>query len=100
MLMLPCLPSSFVIRRIVLAGTDVMLEAEATAAAVPCPACGVMSQQIHDRYDRHPTDLPWRGYPVRLILRVRRFRCCNRQCTRATFAEDFGHALPRRAQRT
>ncbi len=98
--MLPCLPSSFAIRRIVLAGTVVMLEAEATAAAAPCPACGVMSQQIHDRYDRHPTDLPWRGYPVRLILRVRRFRCRNQQCERATFAEDFGHTLPLRAQRT
>jgi transposase len=59
-----------------------------------------MSQRVHDRYDRHPADLPWRGCPVRFILRVRRFRCTNSACQRATFAEGFGSALPKRAQRT
>ena len=97
----PCLPSSaFAIRRIVLDGTVIALEAEATTTAAACPACGVVSQQIHDRYDRHPADLPWRGCPVHFILRVRRFRCTNHDCQRATFAEDFGAALPKRAQRT
>lgn len=97
----PCLPSSaFAIRRLVLDGTAVTLEAEATTTSAACPSCGVISQQIHDRYDRHPSDLPWRGFPVRLILRVRRFRCGNRRCQRATFAEDFAPSLPRRAQRT
>jgi hypothetical protein len=79
----PYLPSSsFAIRRIVLDGTAVTLEAEATTTTAACPACGIISQQIHDRYDRHPQDLPWRGCPVRLILRVRRFRCTNRACER------------------
>lgn len=97
----PCLPSSaFGIRRLVLDGTTIILEAAATARGARCPSCGEMSQQIHDHYDRHPTDLPWRGCPVRLILRVRRFRCSNQTCERATFAEDFGPRLPRRAQRT
>jgi transposase len=31
---------------------------------------------------------------------VRRFRCRNPRCERATFAEGFGEALPRRAHRT
>jgi transposase len=97
----PCLPSSsFAIRRVVLDGSAVTLEAEATTSSAACPACGVLSQQIHDHYDRHPTDLPWRGCPVRLILRVRRFCCGNRACPRATFAEDFTPSLPPRAQRT
>ena len=97
----PCLPSSsFAVRRIVLDGSTVRLEAEATTPTAACPACGVISQQIHDLYDRHPSDLPWRGCPVRLILRVRRFRCGNQQCQRATFAENFTPSLPRRAQRT
>lgn len=97
----PCLPSSaFAIRRIILDGTTIVLEAEATTRTARCPTCGVISQQIHDHYDRHPSDLPWRGFPVHLILRVRRFRCRNQQCQRATFAEDFAPSLPRRAQRT
>jgi transposase len=90
----------FAIRRIVLDGADVTLEAEATTTSAACPACGVRSQQIHDRYDRHPGDLPWRGCRVRLVLRVRRFRCANAACQRATFAEDFSPGLPRRSQRT
>jgi glycosyltransferase involved in cell wall biosynthesis len=45
--------------------TAVTLEAEATTTTAACPACGIISQQIHDRYDRHPQDLPWRGCPVR-----------------------------------
>jgi transposase len=97
----PYLPSSsFAIRRIVLDGTAVTLEAEATTTTAACPACGNISQRIHDRYDRHPQDLPWRGCPVRLILRVRRFRCTNWACERATYAEGFGPSLRRRARRT
>lgn len=97
----PLLPvSSFAIRRIVLHGTTIALEAEATATSAVCPSCGVLSHQVHDRYDRHPADLPWRGCPVRLVLHVRRFRCPNPQCARRTFAEDFAPALPRRSQRT
>ena len=92
--------SSFAIRRIVLDGTAVTLEAEATTTTAACPACGIISQRIHDRYDRHPQDLPWRGCPVRLILRVRRFRCTNWACERATYAEGFGPSLRRRARRT
>ena len=45
-------------------------------------------------------DLPWRGRRARLILTVRRFRCTNDSCSRRTFAEDFGEALPRYARRT
>ncbi|HLJ67529.1 MAG TPA: transposase family protein [Chloroflexota bacterium] len=97
----PLLPASpFAIRRMVLDRTTITLEAEATTSAAACPTCGTTSHQIHDRYDRHPTDLPWHGCPVRLILRVRRFRCTNQRCTRRTFAEGFAPILPRRAQRT
>lgn len=97
----PLLPvSSFAIRRMVLDGTTITLEAEATTPSAPCPTCGTVSQQIHDRYDRHPADLPWRGCPVHLVRRVRRFRCGNSQCARRTFAEDFAPAVPWHAQRT
>ncbi len=88
------------IRRIVLDGTEVVLEAEGLAAAACCPDCGVESQAVHDRYRRRPRELPWRGRRVRLALTVRRFRCGNRACGRATFAEDLGPTVERRARRT
>lgn len=65
-----------------------------------CPTCGARSDRIHDWYTRRPLDQPWRGWTVRFCLRVRRFVCPNAACPRATFAEDFGPALQRRAQRT
>lgn len=78
----------------------IVLHASGVAVAVRCPACGVLTDRIHDRYVRHPLDQPWRGWTVRFALAVRRFRCGNPACARHTFAEDFGPALRRRAQRT
>jgi transposase len=65
-----------------------------------CPSCKAVSAKVHDRYVRRPFDLPWRGRTVRLSLTVRRFRCLNSACKRATFAEDCGPDLPRYARRT
>src|SRR5262249_40068364 len=48
----------------------------------------------------HPLDQPWRGWTVRFALPVRRCRCGTPACVRHSFAEDFGPALQRRAQRT
>ena len=78
----------------------VVLVAAGRAATAACPACHTRSERIHDRYRRRPLDQPWRGWAVRRHLVVRRFVCANAACPRATFAEDFGPALRRRAQRT
>src|SRR5579864_90817 len=97
---LPFAPASLAIRLVRLNGPTIVLEAAATTPMACCPDCGTPSRQIHDRYQRHPTDLPWRGHSVQLALTVRRFRCRNSACTRATFAEDFGASLPHYARRT
>jgi transposase len=78
----------------------VVLHAAGRAREARCPACGSPSDRVHDRYHRAPLDQAWRGWTVRLQLIVRRFRCRNASCARRTFAEDFGPALRRRAQRT
>jgi len=99
--MVPALPQSpIIVRQIRLEGKAVLLEAVGESDDAQCPECGTVSQVVHDRYRRQPADLPWRGYPARLVLTVRRFRCVNPDCPRSTFAEDFGASLPRRAQRT
>jgi transposase len=81
-------------------GPVVQLEAEVVTESASCPSCGTVSFKVHDRYVRRPVDLPWRGRTVRLVLTVRRFRCVNPRCERATFAEDCGSGLPRYARRT
>lgn len=77
-----------------------MVEAETATRSARCPSCRVQTSKIHDRYIRRPLDLPWRGHPTRLMVRVCRFRCLNVRCKRRTFAEDCGPNLPRYARLT
>jgi transposase len=83
-----------------MADQQLHLDATGTADGAPCPHCGVVSRQVHGRYQRRPRDLPWRGCPARLVLTVRRFRCANGGCRRRTFAEPFEPVLARHAQYT
>ncbi|MCL5962399.1 MAG: ISL3 family transposase [Chloroflexi bacterium] len=76
------------------------LEADVVRENARCPSCHAICSKVHDRYQRRPVDLPWRGHRVRLVLTVRRFRCPNSACERITFAEDCGPNLPRYARRT
>jgi transposase len=99
--MLPAAQSlGLVIRSVRLDVDTVVIHAGGAAPSVRCPSCRTATTTVHGRYTRQPLDLPWRGYPVRLQLTVRRFRCRTRGCARHTFAEDFGPALRRRARRT
>jgi transposase len=54
-----------------------------------CPCCGKLSKSVHGFYDRSLCDLPVSGKAVRVILRVRKFFCKNRNCTRIVFTERF-----------
>lgn len=45
-------------------------------------------------------DLPWRRRKARLLLTARRFGCTIDSCSRHTFGEDFGEALPKCDRRT
>jgi transposase len=52
-----------------------------------CPECGSRSESHHSSYVRRLQDLPWQGLSVQIRLRVRRFRCRNRDCARQVFTE-------------
>jgi len=52
-----------------------------------CPECGRQSESCHSSYVRRLQDLPWQGLTVQICLRVRRFRCRNRDCPRKVFTE-------------
>jgi transposase len=77
-----------------------LITACSTASSSCCPDCQQISSQVHSTYRRSPQALPSSGRPVRLLLRVRRFRCANPVCRRKTFAEAFPHLVGPRAQRT
>lgn len=65
-----------------------------------CTFCDTPSTHIHSRYHRRMSDLPVSGYPVKLIVEVRRFFCQKPSCPRKTFAETFLPLAGRYAQRT
>ena len=60
-----------------------------------CPECGGRSARVHSRYLRRLADLPAHGFDVRLVVHVRRFRCCSGNCCRAIFAERLDPGLTR-----
>lgn len=92
------------IRGIRLDGTALLPDVEGAVVAAPCPSYGELARRVHARYVRSPPGalgaLPWRGFAVRLVVTVRRFRCDHPGCRRKTFAEDFGAALGRRSRFT
>ena len=65
-----------------------------------CPACSSCQVSYHTQYLRQLRDLPWQGQPVRLHLRLRRFRCRNRQCERKIFAERLPGVVAPKARET
>jgi transposase len=76
------------------------ITAHTTAPTATCPRCGLSSRRIHSYYTRRPRDLPLWESAVRLVLRVRRFRCLNATCTVKTFAERLLELVRPAAQRT
>jgi transposase IS204/IS1001/IS1096/IS1165 family protein len=82
------------------ANSKLLIDARASTPATSCPNCHAPSARVHSRYTRHLRDLPAIKQPVRLRLRVRRFRCLTSTCARQTFAERLPSLAPSHAQRT
>ena len=87
MFSLPFQLPGFAVTQVVDSKTRVVVYASAQQATATCPRCQEPSRSIHSYYSRSPQDLPISGKMVRLVLRVRRFRCQNPACQQRTFAE-------------
>lgn len=81
-------------------GNQVEIFAVSERGAARCPDCGKSSSRVHSYYARSPADFPVPAGCVRLHLRVKRFRCQNKACSRATFVEVFPDLLEKYARRT
>jgi transposase len=101
-LLVPALPAlaGLHLDTLVTTDTTIIITATCAASAGTCPDCGQLSTRIHSSYLRHPRDLPWGGFPVQFVLRVRRFFCDTPTCARTTFAEQVAGLTRPYAQRT
>jgi transposase len=100
MFSLPFELPGFIVTHVEAAEKTVIIGATAQQPTAICPRCQSSSQSIHSYYQRSPQDLPVSGKTVRLVLRVRRFRCQNPTCSQRTFAERRPEVLASHAQRT
>lgn len=100
MFSLPFQLPGFAVEQVVDSETRVVVYASAQQAAASCPRCQHPSHSVHSYYSRSPQDLPISGKTVRLVLRVRRFRCQNPACPQRTFAERCPEVVIPYAQHT
>ncbi len=81
-------------------GDAVVIRASCRAAQARCPLCGAASSRVHGGYARVVADGAAGGRPVLIALSVRRFRCAEPSCPRATFAEQAGGVSERYRRRS
>ncbi|MCE7012069.1 transposase [Kibdelosporangium philippinense] len=76
--------------------------ASTTALAAVCSGCGLRSERVHSRYQRHLSDaaIGGTGTGTAICLQVRRFVCGNPDCAPATFAEQVPGLTTAHARRT
>jgi transposase len=65
-----------------------------------CPNCQQFSSSLKTRYSRQAADLPWHGVKIKLLLKVRKFRCRNDLCVRKVFCERLPGVIAKYARRT
>ena len=80
--------------------TRLVMVLRATGEASHCPGCRQESRRIHSRYRRRLSDLPWKGIPVRIELRVRRFFCDREDCGQQIFTERLPKTVQQYSRRT
>jgi len=100
MFSLPFQLPGFVVTQVTDDEAGVIVYASAQQVSASCPHCQHLAHSIHSFYSRSPQDLPISGRTVRLVLRVRRFRCQNLVCPQQTFVERCPAVVAPHAQRT
>jgi transposase len=78
----------------------VAFRVRARAGDAACPGCRHRSARVHGRYQRQLADLPLGARRVRVIVRVRRFKCVNPRCAQSTFSEQIPGLTTPFARRT
>jgi len=88
------------LEKVVVAGPVITVHVASPRGWATCPVCGHRSRRVRSWYERTLADLPMAGCVLMIRLRVRRFRCVHRACSRTIFAERFPALVGVRARRT
>jgi len=94
------LPADVAVEELLLENQVLTLVLASTQPTRCCPVCSQPSTRVPSRYTRTLADLPCQGRLVRLQIEVRRFRCVEPTCRRATFAEQWPGLAAAYARRT
>src|SRR5437660_611589 len=81
------LPEGMQIEQIQITENGLVIQIAATTPTSCCPLCSEPSSSIHCHYRRTLRDAPCAGRRVQLFLTVRKFSCCNPECSRKVFTE-------------
>jgi|SRR5579864_1533734 len=95
----PC-PAEVQVERLLAPKDHIILVLHAVRLSVPCPDCRQPCCRVHSHYERHLSDLPWNGIPVRVRLQTRRFFCDSVKCARRVFAERLPGTTATHSRRT
>ena len=98
--LLPLVPDGLSVLQVLSGPDSLTIVTTPRPMSAVCPVCQRPSRRRHGGYVRALADLPWQGYPVCLRVRVRRFRCTNPACTRATFSESLSTVAAAYAHRS
>ena len=89
-----------VLERVIAEQQVVRVQARTRSVVTPCPACGVLTLQVHAYHTRRLADVPVGSRTVVVDLRVRRLVCEARCGVRQTFREQVPQVAARYAHHT
>jgi transposase len=69
-------------------------------AIAQCPLCGGLTERIHSHYERTLADVPCVQFSLRLIVKVCKFFCPNKDCRRRIFTERLPEVAAPWARKT
>lgn len=84
-----CVSSGIKLTRMDSSESDFILYGHTIGRSSRCPYCGKSSRSVHDHRYRKFQCTEFLSRPVRLILRIRHFRCLNPDCSCKCFSEPL-----------
>lgn len=93
-------PKSLKIEKFVSENDLITIVVRSVLSTGSCPICHQVSSSLKTRYLRRVADLPWQSAKIKLLLKVRKFRCLNDLCRRKVFCERLPKVTAEYARRT
>ena len=93
-------PESLEIEKFISEENSITIVVHSILPTASCTNCHQFSGSLKTRYLRSVADLPWHGVKIKLLLKVRKFRCRNDLCIRKVFCERLPKVVAKYARRT